>query len=79
MIINETIIPPENCEKAGKNNKITVNEDGYTHELITKLDESILQHRKVGASLEGDSSKYKILAGSLYHAQYSKADANQHH
>ena len=30
MITYEIIIPPEDCEKAAKNNKITVNEDGYT-------------------------------------------------
>ena len=33
----ESIIPPEDCERAAKNNKITVNEDGYTHELILKM------------------------------------------
>ena len=33
MITYEIIIPPEDCEKAAKNKKITVNEDGYTYEM----------------------------------------------
>ena len=40
MITYEIIIPPEDCKKAAKNKIITVNEDGYTHELIIKMDES---------------------------------------
>ena len=56
MITYKIIIPPEDCEKAAKNNKILANEDGYTHELIIKMNESILKPRNEGTSLEGDSS-----------------------
>ena len=70
MITYEFIIPREDCEKAAKNNKITVNEDGYTHELILKLDGSILQHRNEGTSLEGDSSTACKNRGQVKHYSY---------
>ena len=70
MITYEFVIPPEDCEKAAKNNKITVNEDGYTHELIIKMDESILQHRNEGTSLEGDSSTSCKKRGQIKHCSY---------
>ena len=70
MITYEIIIPPEDCEKAAKNNKILVNEDGYTHELIIKMDESILQHRNEGTSLEGDSSTACKNRGQIKHYSY---------
>ena len=50
MITFEVILTPEDCAKASKNNKVPVNEDGYTHELIMKMCESIMQH-----SIEGTS------------------------
>ena len=70
MITYEIIIPPEDCKKAAKNNKITVNEDGYTNELIIKMDESILQHRNEGTSLEGDSSTACKNRGQIKHYSY---------
>ena len=66
MITYEIIKPPEDCEKAAKDNKITMNEDGHTHELIVKMDESILQYRNEGTLLDGDSST----ACNLWH-QYN--------
>ena len=46
MIIYESIAPTEDCAKALKIQKKSVIEDGYNHdELITNIDEIIMQHR----------------------------------
>ena len=68
----ESIKPPEDCERAAKNNKIIVNEDGYTHELIIKMDESILQHRNEGTSLESNSSTACKNRGQVKHYSYAE-------
>ena len=63
MITYENISPLEDCKKAAKNNKITVNEDGYIIEPIIKMDESTLQHRKGGTSFDGDSVRQHVGTG----------------
>ena len=70
MISYEIIIPPEECEKAAKINKITVNKDGYTHEAIIKMDESILHRRNEGTSLDGDNLTSCKNRGQVKHYSY---------
>ena len=47
-----------------------MNEDGYTHELIIKTDESILPHRNEGTSLEGGSLTACKNRGQVKHYSY---------
>ena len=47
-----------------------MNEDGYTHELIIKTDESILPHRNEGISLEGGSLTACKNRGQVKHYSY---------
>ena len=47
-----------------------MSEDGYNHELIIKFDESIMQQRNEGTSLDGDISTVCENRGQVKHSSY---------